>query len=210
MTKIGIFKKIYFKVFICFCIYLFIYLFCCVSPTAEEFCVVGGVCARTTKLLRVRVFSSPRLCAFSSARSFCTELTLLYLFFSVKLHCFAEESLGFRGETPRQKRSAVSAVWRGRTAIVRWVSAHTLLCCVHQLSRCSSSCPAPCALEVLGYLTYFAFSRRHFADSETRVVKRESLCVLRGIPDVITRTFGVFRGLCVDFVEVLLARRLTS
>lgn len=72
-------------------LYLFIYLFCCVSPTAEEFCVVGGVCARTTKLLRVRVFSSPRLCAFSSARSFCTELTLLYLFF------FCQSTLLCRG-----------------------------------------------------------------------------------------------------------------
>lgn len=182
------------------------------SPTAEEFCAVGGVCARATKLLRVRVFSSPRLCAFSSARPFCAELTLLYslfLFFSVKLRRLPEKSPGFRGEAPRQKRCALSGVWRGRTAIVRWVSAHALLCCVHQLSRCSS-CFAPCALEVLGYLTYFAFSRRRFADSETRVFNWEFLCLLRGIPVLVARTFTVFRGLCVDFVEVLLARKLTS
>lgn len=187
-------------------IYFIKRFFFCVSPTAEEFCVVGGVCARATKLLRVRVFSSPRLCAFSSARSFCPEVTLLSLFFFLSNYTVLPRNRRGFGQKPlRQKRCAVSAVWRGRTAIVRWVSAHTLLCCVHQLSRCSS-CSAPRALEVLGYLTYFAFSRRHFADSETRLFNREFLWLLRGIPAAITRTFGVFRGLCVDFVEVLLAR----
>lgn len=48
---------------------------------------------------------------------------------------FGEKPPGRSGVQRAERR-------RGRTAIVRWVSAHTLLCCVHQLSRCSS-CSAP-------------------------------------------------------------------
>lgn len=81
-------------------IYFIKRFFFCVSPTAEEFCVVGGVCARATKLLRVRVFSSPRLCAFSSARSFCPEVTLLSLFFSCQTTLFCQGIAGVSGRNP--------------------------------------------------------------------------------------------------------------
>lgn len=130
-------------------------LFCCVSPTAQEFCVEGGVCARATKLLRVRVFSSPRLCAFSSARSFWPELTLLCCFFfsscpptpphptsQTTRFCPGIARVSGRSPPAEAVSSERSVGGAGRPLWGECPLARSLLCCVHQLSRCSS-CSAP-------------------------------------------------------------------
>lgn len=128
-------------------------------------------------------------CAFfPSARWFHTKLIVgIPPFFCqtrLLFFCFAEENTRYSRERARKKlkrhgeesERGVRRLWTAGQESHCEVSEPSLilLCCVCSNFQAAAAAAAPlsCVLEVLGYLTYFAFSRCHFADSDTRVFNR--------------------------------------
>lgn len=136
----------------------------------------------TTKLLRVRVFSTPRLCAFSSARWFHTELILGIPPFSVKHAIFLPRKYSpFREKFRRRNQSTRRGVcgFNSGAGEPLWGECplrYFFVVCNNFHAAAAASLRV--RLEVLGYLTYFAFSRCRFADSELRVFSGELLVYL--------------------------------
>lgn len=137
----------------------------------------------TTKLLRVRVFSTPRLCAFSSARWFHTELILGIPPFSVKHAIFC------RGNTRHSERNpAVETKAHGEecVALTAGQGSH---CEVSALSDTSLLCATTFMLQqLLRFVCAWKFwDIWHISHFPAAVLLIQSLACLAGSSSFIYR-----------------------